>query len=110
MVLAFFALDGQTVRPGGLRVADGSRTASPDSVRGRRRRREQARDRATVTCPSLDDPDRVRPTGAVAQLYGVAVCPMIEVARRGGVVVRLLIGETWERPAKLAAAIRQLVS
>lgn len=44
-------------------------------------------------------------TSAVGQLYGVVICPLIEVAGPGGVVERRLIGETWERPARLAAAI-----
>lgn len=47
-------------------------------------------------------------TGAVAQLYGVSVCPLIELAGAGGIVVRRLIGEGWERPARLAAAIQAL--
>jgi hypothetical protein len=42
---------------------------------------------------------------AVAQLYGVAVCPMIEIAGQGGIVRRLLIGEHWDRAGPLAAAL-----
>jgi hypothetical protein len=49
-------------------------------------------------------------SGAVAQLYGVDVCPMIEVARSGGIVGRLLIGEHWERRAALANALTQVLS
>jgi hypothetical protein len=47
---------------------------------------------------------------AVAQLYGVAICPMIEVAGRGGIVTRLLIGERWERPKLLAATLAGVLS
>jgi hypothetical protein len=47
-------------------------------------------------------------TGAVAQLYDVAVCPLIEVSGRGGIVRRLLIGERWEHEAALAAQLRRL--
>jgi hypothetical protein len=49
-------------------------------------------------------------TGSVAVQYDVTLCPMIEVAGRGGVVKRLLIGERWEHPAALAAAIRRAVA
>jgi hypothetical protein len=46
---------------------------------------------------------------AVAQLYDVAVCPLIEVAGRGGVVQRLLIGERWEHAAALTGALRHVL-
>jgi AhpC/TSA family len=49
-------------------------------------------------------------TAAVAQLYDVAVCPLIEVAGRGGVVKRLLIGDRWERAGALAAVLRHVLS
>ena len=44
--------------------------------------------------------------GAVANLYGVAVCPTITLAERGGEVVRTLVGSQDERG--LEAAIREL--
>jgi AhpC/TSA family protein len=44
--------------------------------------------------------------GAVANLYGVAVCPTITLARRGGKVVETLLGSQDE--GKLAAAIAEL--
>jgi hypothetical protein len=44
--------------------------------------------------------------GAVANAYGVAVCPTITLARRGGEVARTLLGSQDE--AELAAAIREL--
>jgi hypothetical protein len=47
---------------------------------------------------------------AVAQLYGAAVCPLIEVAAGGGTVSRLLIGERWEHPRALAAALAGVLS
>ena len=47
-------------------------------------------------------------TAAVAQLYDVTICPLIEVAGRGGVVRRLLIGERWGRAGALARQLRQL--
>jgi hypothetical protein len=47
---------------------------------------------------------------AVEQLYGVAICPMIEVARQGGIVARLLIGERWEHRSALAKTLTGLLS
>jgi hypothetical protein len=44
--------------------------------------------------------------GAVANAYGVAVCPTITLAERGGKVVRTLLGSQDAR--QLAAAIREL--
>jgi thiol-disulfide isomerase/thioredoxin len=49
-------------------------------------------------------------TAAVAQLYDVAICPLIEVAGRGGVVKRLLIGERWEHAPALAAVLQRAFS
>ena len=45
--------------------------------------------------------------GRVGDIYGVELCPMIELARPGGVVAARLIGSRWEDPARLAAAIRR---
>lgn len=47
---------------------------------------------------------------AVAQLYDVTVCPMIEVARQGGAVERLLIGDHWQRAQALAPTLAHLLS
>jgi len=49
-------------------------------------------------------------TGVVGQLYGVSVCPLLELALAGGVVQQRLIGEGWERPVRLAAAVRRLAA
>jgi peroxiredoxin len=48
--------------------------------------------------------------GTVAGLYRVAVCPMLELARRGGVVADRLIGDPWLRPATLGPRIRALAA
>jgi len=39
----------------------------------------------------------------------VTICPLIEVAGRGGVVRRLLIGERWEHASALARELRPLL-
>jgi hypothetical protein len=45
------------------------------------------------------------PSGAVGALYDVTACPLIEVARSGGVVTRRLIGNHWDSPTALARAL-----
>lgn len=47
--------------------------------------------------------------GAVGALYGVSICPIVEVARRGGIVAQRLIGEHWLSPPTLAARVRSLL-
>lgn len=48
--------------------------------------------------------------GRVGALYGVSVCPLVELAKRGGVVTQRLIGSHWLSPAALAARVRALVN
>jgi peroxiredoxin len=48
--------------------------------------------------------------GRVGGLYGVAACPMVELARRGGVVSDRLIGNRWQTAASLAPRVRELVA
>jgi hypothetical protein len=48
--------------------------------------------------------------GAVGQVYGVEVCPLIELASRGGIVKERLIGNNWLAPAALAQRVRALIS
>ena len=47
--------------------------------------------------------------GRVGDAYGIEVCPIVELARRG-VVVSRLIGEHWASAATLAPKVRSLVS
>ena len=47
--------------------------------------------------------------GAVGSLYGVAICPMVELARRGGIVSDRLIGDQWQSARELAPRVRALV-
>ena len=49
-------------------------------------------------------------TGAIGQLYGVVVCPIIELVRPGGIVEQRLIGERWRSSAALAPAVARLAS
>jgi peroxiredoxin len=48
--------------------------------------------------------------GAVGAAYGVEVCPIVELAERGGLVQQRLIGEHWNDPALLAGRVRALLS
>ncbi len=47
--------------------------------------------------------------GAVGGLYGVAICPMAELAYRGGVVKDRLIGDQWQTSEALFPRVRALV-
>lgn len=49
-------------------------------------------------------------TGAIGQIYGISICPIIELAAPGGVVKQRLIGEEWDSPAALAAQVSRFVS
>lgn len=46
---------------------------------------------------------------AVGQVYGVVVCPIVELVARGGVVEQRLIGEHWTDPRLLAEQVRALL-
>jgi AhpC/TSA family len=48
--------------------------------------------------------------GAIGALYNVDICPMVELAYRGGVVADRLIGEHWLNEAALAARVRRLLN
>jgi len=50
--------------------------------------------------------DRV---GAIGSLFGVEVCPLVELAYRGGIVAQRLIGSHWVSAPALAPRIRSLV-
>jgi hypothetical protein len=47
--------------------------------------------------------------GSVGSLYGIAVCPMVELAYRGGVVQALLVGDRWQSSGQLALRVRELL-
>ena len=46
--------------------------------------------------------------GRVGALYGVAACPMVELARRGGIVQDRLIGDRWQTASALAPRVAAL--
>jgi hypothetical protein len=57
------------------------------------------------TIPVAYDPD-----GRIGALYGVSICPMVELAYRGGVVADRLIGNHWLSAPALAARVRALLA
>jgi peroxiredoxin len=56
------------------------------------------------TIPVAYDPD-----GSVGSLYGVVICPMIELAYRGGIVKDRLIGDRWVTAAAIGPFVRSLL-
>lgn len=48
--------------------------------------------------------------GRVGAAFGVAVCPIVQLARRGGIVTDRLIGEHWNSAAALAPKVRALAA
>jgi hypothetical protein len=48
--------------------------------------------------------------GAVGAAYGIGVCPIVELARKGGFVQRRLIGEDWSDPQALLGPVRNLLA
>jgi peroxiredoxin len=56
------------------------------------------------TIPVAYDPD-----GSVGSLYGVVICPMIELAYRGGIVKDRLIGDRWVTAGAIGPFVRSLL-
>lgn len=72
------------------------RTSHADAARAVRQHR--------WTIPVAYDVD-----GRVGATYGIEVCPMFELARRGGIVEQRLIGKNWASAAALGPPIRKLL-
>ncbi len=47
--------------------------------------------------------------GAVGEVYGVEVCPIVELADRGGRVQNRLIGDHWASSSTLAGPVKELL-
>ena len=47
--------------------------------------------------------------GRIGELYGIAICPLIELAKQGGTVEQELIGEHWLSVSALDALVAKLV-
>jgi peroxiredoxin len=46
--------------------------------------------------------------GRVGEVYGVGECPIVEIARAGGIVVKRLVGYNWANAGHLATQVRAL--
>ena len=44
--------------------------------------------------------------GRVGAVFGVEICPIVELAYRGGVVARRLLGDHWNSSTALASQVR----
>lgn len=47
--------------------------------------------------------------GALGDLYGVQICPLVELAGAGGTVVDRLIGNHWTQPSALASRVQAML-
>ncbi len=65
--------------------------------------------RAAVRAHGWTIPVAYDADGAVGQVYGVEVCPIVELVYRGGLVQRRLIGDRWTDSSALAGQIEALV-
>jgi AhpC/TSA family len=64
--------------------------------------------RTTVEQHGWDFPVAQDRDGAVANVYGIAICPSVVLAYRGGVVLRTALGSGETTPAALERAVRRL--
>ena len=107
LVLAFFVTGSSACerQVDTLQAVSRQFARAAGAVRRGRGRREPLADRREA-CARTTGRSRspTTPTARSAALYGVAVCPMVELAKRGGIVAQRLIGEHWLAPAALAAA------
>jgi hypothetical protein len=71
-------------------------------------RASQAQARAIVRARHWTIPVAYDADGAVGGQYGVAICPLLELAARGGIVKDRLIGDHWTSAAVLAPRVRSL--
>jgi peroxiredoxin len=111
LVLAFFATGSDEC----LRSVDALQSLSTEfpagsvqfaavSVRGSRHDTAALIRRRHWTVPVAYDRD-----GSIGGLYGVAVCPMLELAYRGGIVKDRLIGDQWQSSSAIRPRVRALV-
>lgn len=69
---------------------------------------DRASTRAAIRAHHWTIPVAYDDGGGVGGLYGVAACPMAELAARGGIVRDLLIGDRWASSQALAPRVQAL--
>jgi hypothetical protein len=94
---ALQTLSGKVPRSQASFAAVAVRTSQADAARAVRRHH--------WTIPVAYDVD-----GRVGAAYGIEVCPIVELVRRGGTIARRLIGEHWASPSTLRPAVRALLT
>jgi peroxiredoxin len=111
LVLAFFVTDSGGCEAGVSALQTLSRQFAPSRVQfaAVAVRTGHSDAAAAVRAHHWTIPVAYDADGAVAETYGVAVCPMLELAYRGGVVEERLIGEHWSDPGVLAGQVRALL-
>jgi hypothetical protein len=110
IVLAFFALGAGPC----VREVDTLQTVAP-RFRGVQFaavavNANRARTAAIVRAHRWTIPVAFDSTGVIGQLYGVSICPIVELAGPGGRIEDRLIGEGWEQPAQLATRVERLLA
>jgi hypothetical protein len=112
LVLAFFAIGSGSCERQVDTMQAISRTYAPQGVQfAAIAVRASARQTASLvrshrwTIPVAYDRD-----GAVGDLYGLAVCPLVEVSYRGGVVASRLIGQHWLTGPALKAQVQAMLN
>ncbi len=65
---------------------------------------------ATVRAHHWTVPVAYDADGAVGDTYGIEVCPIVELAQKGGRVQQRLIGEHWNDPRALIGPVRNLLA
>jgi peroxiredoxin len=66
--------------------------------------------RSTVRAHHWTIPVAYDPDGRVGYQYGIQICPVVELAYRGGIVQDRLLGNGWLHPAALAQRVRALLA
>jgi hypothetical protein len=113
LVLGFFVTDSggceraisamQTLARRPVRAGNGAVQFAAVAVHASRSDAARVVRRHGWTIPVAYDRD-----GAVGETYGVAVCPLLELVRRGGIVAARLIGNHWESATALAPQVAAL--
>jgi hypothetical protein len=73
-------------------------------------RASQSDARAAVRAHHWTIPVAYDADGAVGDTYGVEVCPIVELARKGGRVQQRLIGEHWDNSQALLGPVKGLLA
>jgi hypothetical protein len=105
LVLAFFVTDAASCERSVDAVQALSRTVSGVGFAAVAIHAGHASARAAVRRHGWTIPVAYDRDGALGETLGIAVCPLLELVRRGGVVARRLVGDRWRSPAAIAGQL-----